>query len=152
YGTVTLHNTVISSNVSTASGGALVNSGSGRIDVLDGSIITNNRANSCTGISNQVQSGDATGGMVTVVASTISNNLGGSICNNRATVSISGSAIKSNYGADYGGAIYNIFAGVVSIDNSLITGNSASYYGGAIYNTGDSSIVTIANSTLSGNS
>ena len=90
---------------------------------------------------------------------------GGAIYNDaetaNATLTISGCTITGNSG-DYGGAIYNDgynaganpSSGILTITNSTISGNHATQYGGAIWNDGSfgSVVLNISNSTFSQNS
>src|SRR5437879_8990557 len=49
-----------------------------------------------------------------------------------------------------GGGVYNF--GTLTIANSTLSGNSASIFGGGIVNSSDPATLTITNSTLTGNS
>jgi len=73
---------------------------------------------------------------------------GGGIFNNGATVTITGSTLMGNSADDVGGGIYN-FVGTVTITGSTLMGNSADVGGGIDNFRGT---VTITNSTISGNS
>ncbi len=63
---------------------------------------------------------------------------------------IEGLTIKNGFAATYGGGISNSsISGTLTLANSTISGNSSSNYGGGIYNIGT---MTVTNSTISGNS
>ena len=113
----------------------------------------------------------------TVKGNSTNQGVGGGICTDEGSLTIIGSTITANSSEqNYGGGIYGL--GELSITNSVISGNSA-YRGGGIYNHaimnitnsvisgnsakdyaggienyvnhGDSSTLTIINSTISGN-
>ncbi len=91
---------------------------------------------------------------LTIIRSTISNNhagdFGGGIRHYLGQLTIVNSTISDN-SANYGGGIFiSSLAGTANITNSTISDNSADTWGGGVYNT--YSPLTIANSTISGNS
>ncbi len=95
-----------------------------------------------------------TGGILTLNNLTISGSGDSAICNN-GTLNVEGSVLSGNSGLNGGGAIFNdgSLGAVATLTDTAITSNAAPM-GGAIYNYGDGGTVTltIANSTLSGNS
>src|SRR5262245_6549535 len=117
------------------SSGAILNHGT--LNVIHGSILSNNYGSA---IYNN-------GGMVMVGESTLSNNQSSGIYNASGTVTINNSALSSNY-AFSGGGIYND-GGTVAVNNSVLSGDGARF-GGGIYN--HAGTVTVSNSALSGNS
>jgi hypothetical protein len=66
------------------------------------------------------------------------------------TVTIDGLTVENGY-SDFGGGIHND-SSVLTVSNSTISGNSASSSGGGIVNGGFRPTLTITNSTVSGNS
>jgi hypothetical protein len=160
-----------------ASGGAVLNRGV--LNLTNGSILTDNYANSGGGICNA--GGTATissnaailgnsagssgggiyndGGTVTIGSNILSNNFafsGGGVYNNGGTVVISNGALSGN-GARFGGGIYNSGGSVTISNGSILSGNEAYHAdypwaggdGAGIYN--DNGIVRISNSTLNSN-
>lgn len=110
------------------------------------------------------------GGTVTITRSRLQNNLatggigyGGGIFNTGTTSridiidsSISTSRAASSTSSGYGGAIFNTSGAVMHIEGSLISFNWVQKVGGlalagGIYNLGSSSLMTVTNSTISGN-
>ena len=114
-----------------------------------------------------------------ILNNTASNFLGGGgIYNRLGTVNVTNSTLSGNSGS-YGGGIYNDFdfGNTLTVANSIISGNTAKIggggvynedtlivtnnivsgnvttngWGGGIYNNGGSTMVTVTNSTLSGN-
>ncbi len=99
-----------------------------------------------------VGGGIANLGTLTVVDSTLSRNsatgAGGAI-DNQGTATIAGSTLSDNFADIQGGALYNSWqGGVVTIRNSTISGNHSAA-GSAIYNT--SAITAMTNVTVAGN-
>jgi CSLREA domain-containing protein len=110
------------------------------------------------------------GGTVTITRSRLQNNVaaggigyGGGIFNtstasrvNLIDSSISASRAVSSIGSGYGGGILNTSGAAMHIEGSLISFNWVEKAGGlalagGIYNLGSSSLMTITNSTISGN-
>ena len=97
-------------------------------------------------------------GTLTIQNSVFSGNVttgkGGAIYNYGGNVVIRSSTFSGNIAAGLGGAIYN-YAGNISIDASTFSGNQSAAGGGAIAFYADTgtprSLLTITNSTLSGN-
>ncbi len=91
-------------------------------------------------------------GTVTLNNSTVSENLGGSsgggIYVIRSSVTLTDSTINKN-GATVGGGLY-VSSCVLTLNNSTVLENWAGFPGGGIYAT-ESSIVTLTDSTISGN-
>jgi hypothetical protein len=146
-GTVTISNSVLSSNHAQGPGGfggGLYNAG-GTVAVTQ-SILSENSASPGAGGGFYND-----GGAVTITHSTLANNfgqaIGGGIVNG-GTVTIGDSTLASNFTFDpgIGGGIDNF--GILTITNSTFSGNSGRN-SGAIANFGGA--VTITNGTLSGN-
>jgi hypothetical protein len=112
---------------------------------LDGLILQNG------GVSPGSSGAILNNGTLTISNSTLSGNsaesYGGAIRND-GTLTITDSTLSGNSAGISGGVIYNGVGGTVTISNSTFTNNSADF-GGAILN--DIGIMTISNSTLSGN-
>jgi hypothetical protein len=82
---------------------------------------------------------------------------GGSIFNDRSTLTINNSTLSGNSASQSGGGIASFGdfgSATLTINNSTLSGNSASLGGGGIFNNGEhgSATLTINNSTLSSNS
>jgi len=76
---------------------------------------------------------------------------GGGIFNDSSTLTIIDSNISDNLAtANWGGGIFN-FSGTLTITGSNISNNGAFRGGGGIWSFGDSSVLTIIDSTISGN-
>ena len=92
------------------------------------------------------------GSLKLINCNVIGNGHGGGIINNNAnsTLNLINSIVSGNRasGASGGGGIYNR-GGMVTLTNSTVSGNTASYDGGGIFNYGGE--VTLINSTVSGN-
>jgi hypothetical protein len=92
-------------------------------------------------------------GTLTLINSTVSGNAasqGGGIYNGSGTLTLTNSTVSGNSAAEDGGGIFNPFFGLTIVTNSTVTGNAASNGGGGIFN--DTGILTLTNSTVSGNS
>ena len=93
-------------------------------------------------------------GALTINNSVITGNTGPSAAglgNFAGTVIISGSTFANNKSTGFGGGVVNQNNGIVTVENSTLSGNEAgSDSDGGIYNF-SSGVVTISNSTLSGN-
>ena len=91
-------------------------------------------------------------GVLTISTSTISGNSatsGGGIFNQGVALTISDSTISGNSASSFGGGINNFNGGTTSVSNSTISNNSATSGGGGIINT--NSTLTVSNATLFGN-
>jgi hypothetical protein len=145
-GTMSITDTVISNNSTTeGTTSGILNTGS--LNVTN-SIFSGNVASNGQGVIRNE------GGTVTIDTTTFRNNSSpdanaGGIANLSGTVTITRSAVIGNHTSDSGGAVYNF--GTVNIFNSTLAQNTAGGPGGAIYNAGGG-VVTIASSTVSGNS
>ncbi|PKL66485.1 MAG: hypothetical protein CVV28_10815 [Methanobacteriales archaeon HGW-Methanobacteriales-1] len=140
-GTLSVSDSVVSSNTALYDGGGIANY-EGTVNV-SGSTISGNTAlyGSCGGIMND-------GGTLTVSGSTISGNtaqFGGGIYN-MGTLTVSGSTISDNT-ASYGGGIRNDATMIVS--DSVVSSNTALYDGGGIFNSYGA--MTVSDSTISSN-
>lgn len=98
-----------------------------------------------------------TGGTLTIINSSISNNsidswAGGGIHTYNGTLTVIDSVISNNSGAEFGGGIYTSNS-ELTVTDSIISGNSAGG-GGGIFTVGQDNddIVTITGSTISSNS
>ena len=103
------------------------------------------------GVADDEGGGIYNNGTLTINNTILSNNSAGSGggISNYGIVAINNSTLSGNSTGGSGGGIWN--NGTLTIDNSKLSGNSA-IDGGGIYNYGVMSILTITNSTLSGNS
>ena len=124
--------------------------------IIDNSVIRDNQATRSGGGIANVRLPTSTGaneGVLVINNSIISGNRagadGGGISNNGGTVTINNSTIFGNAADDDGGGVNNgNDGGTVTINNSTIFDNFAIETGGGVSN---ESIMTIANSTLVGN-
>ena len=95
-------------------------------------------------------------GVVTIIDSTISDNvggLGGGIYNSNGIMTITGSTISGNTALSLGGGIFNgggNFPGTMKIVNSTISGNTSESTGGGI-STGSLSTTDLTNVTITAN-
>ena len=148
-GNLTISGVTVSGANNSGFGGAFNNLGS---LFISASTITGNSATGGGGIFNQ-------GTALTIFDSTISGNstsgFGGGINNfNGGTISVSNSTISNNSATNGGGGIINTNSNL-TISNSTLFGNTTPSVGGGILNTtvnSGTSILSITNSTLSGNS
>ncbi|HEX6541171.1 MAG TPA: choice-of-anchor Q domain-containing protein [Ktedonobacterales bacterium] len=132
-------------------GGAVYSSGA---LTIDHSAFRANRADDGGGVYNN---GTATITNTTISGNTAGSRGGGVYNSSAATITITNTTIGSNQSGVYGGGVFND-DGTMSITNSGLLANFAgggdfSGYGGGVYSAGatPSAMVTIANSTLSGN-
>jgi hypothetical protein len=144
-GTLTLTNSMVSSNSSSSGGGGLFNS-SGTL-TLTHSIVSDNSAYYGGGLLN-------TGGTLTLTDSTVSGNSslhaqGGGLDNQIGTLTLTRCTVSGNTADAVGGGLY-IQSGTVTLTNSTVSSNSSSFDGGGLFN-GAGSLMLI-NSTISGNS
>ena len=116
---------VANNTASAAGGGGIYMSGPGVLNIVNSSIINNRTTAGYNGPPGSAID-SAGGGTINVTNSTLSNN-----------------------GAGFGGAVFA--NGPTTISNSRLTGN-ASYYGGAFEVVGNSSNLTITDSTVGNNS
>jgi hypothetical protein len=146
-GTLTVLDSIISSNSSFAGGG---------VENLYGTLTVTN--STISGNSASHGGGMANFGTLTIINSTISSNFasaaGGGVSNSGGTLTITNSVISSN-STSYltgqgGGGVANF--GTLTITNSTISGNSTRSEGGGVANHLGGSTLTISNSTISGNS
>ncbi len=167
YGTLTVAVSALSGN----KGDGIDNDNNGTLTVTNSTISSNTgwgiRGNGTITVAGSTLSGNTGGGIksgnglfqLTVTGCTISNNnntdgFGGGISNSQYAI-VSNSTINGNSTTGWGGGIWN--GGSLSVINSTISGNSASRpddgsgNAGGIYNVDSSLGVTVANSTISGN-
>jgi len=97
------------------------------------------------GVTATVSGLSLTGGIGTGAGGTA----GGGVVN-RGTLTLSHMAIVTNT-AQYGGAIFNDLGADLVLVDSTLRGNSATSFGGAIYSVGGGTVVSVARSTISGN-
>ena len=171
-GTLSISNSILSGNTA-SKGGGIYNNPNANLSISN-STLSGNNAIFGAGIYNS-------GGNLNVTNSTLDNNIasnpGGGILNtNSGTVTVTNSTFSNNSAAGNGGGIYNEstlyvynstlsgnranFGGGVfnnsnstsNISNSTFSANSAVTLGGGIFNQITNGIVTLTNSTLSGNS
>ncbi len=76
---------------------------------------------------------------------------GGGIFNFAGTVAVNRSTVSGNL-SSFGGGIYNSEGGTLTVVNSTFAGNQAGTAGGGIANIGETSVVTLSNTTMWGNS
>lgn len=168
----------IRNGLTTGQGGGINSAGSSSLNIHN-CVITGNSAGGQGGgvftvsmvmtntiVSNNHSTGDQGGGLFLInnsfgiTNSTITGNtslddgggiyVNGSInSNNPALLSILNSTVSNNTGPDGGGIFILSFASVV-IDSSTFSGNTATSAGGAAINN-DGAILTVINSTISGN-
>ena len=144
-GNLIVSNSTLSDNTS-FNGGGILNTGTGTVS---NSTISGNAANNNGGgIFND------TGSSLTLSNSTLSSNTantnGGGIFNG-ATLTVSNSTLSDNT-ANFGAGIFNDSNSTSNISNSTFSANKAITIGGGIFNQSTNGIVTLTNSTLSGNS
>jgi hypothetical protein len=147
-GTLSVTNSILSQNYATA-GGGLTNWG---VATLTGCTISENQAEAGAGI-------DQSGGTLTVIDSTISGNSassrgGGLIVAPGVQATVYGTTFLNNTAGEFGGGGIKNF-GTTSVVNSTFTGNTTTAtntMGSAIDNNMPGTVVTLINSTLSGNS
>jgi len=146
-------NTRISGNYAAGVGGGVHTSGSGSIIVSDATISANNSPVAGGGF---YISGE---GASTIINSTISDNSatyygGGGIYAlsfySGASLTINATILSGNM-AENGGGVVARLNGPTTINNSTIFDNSVSQRGGGILSSQSNSIVTVNNSTISGN-
>ena len=132
--------TVNNGNTNDIGGGGIYNNGT--LTVTDSVVQGNSALHSGGGILNS--------GMLTVSNSTISGNTafnGGGIAD-IGTPTVSNSTISGNTSRSAGGGIFNNESGPVVINYTTISGNTSNGEGAGLYNYGPS---MVSNSTISGN-
>ncbi len=143
-GTLSITNTLISSNHADDWGGGISNTSSGTITVTN-STFAYNSTTAGGGIYNK--------GTVTVNSSVFSNNSafngGGGLYQDTGSApsTIRDTTFSNNSTSFYGGAVQSVTT--LTISGSTFTGNSANVSGGAIHT--DAGSMTVINSTISGN-
>ena len=151
-GTLSMTNSIVSSNSASDSGGGIYNHFRGTVNITDSTVSDNSASKAGGGIAN-------TGGVVTLAASTITDNTtdgsGGGVHNTHTKMNIANSTISGNTAKDGGGA-YNIFGGELTITNSTISNNNAAAEGGGLYNgiasrRGSGGIASLANTIIANN-
>jgi predicted outer membrane repeat protein len=159
-GTLTITNSSVSDNSTTGSaivtgggntgggGGGIYNDSGGSLTITNSSVSNNDASGSITsagGISNlgnlTISNSTLSGNTATSDSGAIDNGPGGNL-------TISNSTVSGNTAGGNGGAITNNTT--TTISDSTVSGNHASGSGGALFTVGG--VVTISNSTLSGNS
>jgi hypothetical protein len=133
-GTMTIHNSTVSGNSGTLTGGNINNGGT---MTLEDSVISGNSDN----ISN--------GGTITLTRCMVAQNtsaFGGGLSNSGSAV-VTDSTIANNAASPTGGGIFNEF-GQLTVRSSTISGNRATYAGG-IFSL--ERTLTVMDSTISGN-
>jgi hypothetical protein len=150
-GTLALTNSTVSDNDSGASGGGIYNSTDASMLTLTNSIVTDNATGgggAGGGIANQ--------GTLNLTNSTIDKNtatFGGGIYNTtyfniRGSLTLTNSTVSNNTAINGGGGILNEL-GNASITNSTFNNNAAgTSFGGGIYHVGDTQSATINTLTL----
>jgi len=141
--------TIEKGSSSTSNGGGISNSGT--LHLIDSTVSDN-------GITNTTSAGGGifSDGTMTINDSTVSGNSalngGAGGIRNDGMTTITDSTLSGNTSLNNGGAIHNAGDGTLIISDSTVTGNGAAsnQYGGGVSN--DNGIVTISNSTVSGNS
>jgi predicted outer membrane repeat protein len=137
---------VVSENTATGSGGGILSSGT---LTVTSSTISDNTAYYGGGIYNWGSTWD---GKTTVDGSTISGNKaqnrGAGICNYEGTLTVqNGSIISDNTAEEGGGGVWN-HGGTLAMTGSTVSDNTAEEDGGGIWNEGT---LTVTSSTISGN-
>jgi hypothetical protein len=160
---LTVLNSTVVANLASVAGGGIYNSPNATLN-LTNSIIAGNYAVECCPLNNSLGSGGgiANEGTLTISSSAINENFAGAAVSypfptasgggiwSSSNLTITNSAINGNIAGGDGGALY--VRGIVMITNTTIMGNRAfERSGGGINITTQSSSVTIAHSTLTGN-
>ncbi|MCL4272133.1 MAG: CSLREA domain-containing protein, partial [Anaerolineales bacterium] len=130
YGTLTVTNSWLSTNIADNYGGGIYNSGT--LIVTNSMFVNGNYAYNGGGIYNS-------GGTVTVTGSTFwlnSATFGGGILNGDGTLTVTNSTFSENSASSQGGGILNEIYGVLTVTNSTLSDNRAPNAGGiaGIYN------------------
>ncbi|HEY7946048.1 MAG TPA: right-handed parallel beta-helix repeat-containing protein, partial [Acidimicrobiales bacterium] len=159
-GTLTVENSALSGNTSSADGGGISNLGT--LTVVDDTL-TGNSTGTASGLDDTNGGGALfNDGLLTVVGSTLSNNAGagggGGIANDGGQVSVTGSTLSGNKspgiagasGSGRGGGIWTN-GGTLGVADSTLSGNSASLDGGGVYDVGNG-LASVSDTTVSGNS
>lgn len=150
-GSMEVRNTLLEHNSATHYGGGLT---TGTAATIEDSIFSGNSAESGGGIDSHVASATLilTRCLLTGNTAHIPAGYGAALNNNEATVEVNDSAFEENTADIAGGGVYNGLAGTVTINDSAFAGNTAASalegYGGAI---GNSGVLALQRSTLSGN-
>lgn len=154
FGTMYIDNSVFSRNVAAWAGGGLHNNTDGSVTITSSSFLANKSiySDSSGGFGGAISNY----GGIAIERTTISGNAatrdGGGLDNTGGIVTIVESTISGNSVNDpshsYGlaGGVYN--SGTLTIENSTISGNTA-YKGGGVYNFSDYAVIN--GSTISGN-
>jgi predicted outer membrane repeat protein len=145
-GSITLADTVFSSNAASNQGGAIY---AGGALAMQNCAVTGNTA----GVGAGIQIVRGSGALIaTLENSTVSENIaqgsGGGISNSGGTLTVRGCTCSHNYAAPNGGGIYQQ-SGSLLLENSTLFGNTAKGGGGGLYGNGGS--VDLRNTTVSGN-
>lgn len=150
YGRVIIDNSTLSNNTARMYGGAIQNDWKGVVSITHNAAISGNLAVvDGGGVYNAGQ------GRIKITSTHLFNNSagssGGGILNwATGTVEVSNSELTDNR-AGHGGAVAVGDTAVMTITNSTISGNSAQYLGGGVVNWGDWAQVVISDSSLIGN-
>jgi predicted outer membrane repeat protein len=149
-GTVNIGDNAYFNSNSADSGGAICNTMSANLIILDSTTFTNNTATSNGGA---IYNTD-TANLIISDISTFTNNTatsnGGAIFND-ATLTVENNACFNSNTADSGGAVYNDIEGVsIFGDNSIFNFNHAKY-GGAVYNTDTANLIILDSATFTNN-
>lgn len=144
-GTLSLANSIVTSNTGINFGGGINNTGTMSIDK---STISDNDMAGSTNLSGG-GGGIFNEGQTTITDSTVSGNTtlgrGGGIYNLDSSLTITNSTVSGNTGLN-GGGIFNRFSAGVSITQTTITDNKATDNGGGVWNFGGT--VSVANTIV----
>lgn len=140
-GFVTIINSTLNDNKALGAGGGIINGFDGAV-TLTKSLVNGNTANSGAVFN--------FGSIMTLAASTVSNNIGGGI-SNTATLILTDSTISGNVSEFGAGGVFNNPSSemnnvTATLINSTISGNSARYYGG--FYIADSTTLNLTNVTV----
>lgn len=145
-GTLTLHQSTVTSNTGLNFGGGIVN--------LDTMTLTNSTVSHNDTVGSNLSGGGGgifNQGTLTLTGSTLNDNTtlgrGGAVYNLDQTLTVSNSTISGNTGLN-GGGIFNRF-GTVGLTHVTLAGNTATDNGGGLWNFGGT--MTLANTIVSGN-
>jgi CSLREA domain-containing protein len=153
-GPASLTNVILEDNEAWTSGGAVMNTASGSL-VIEDSLIAGNSVSYTARLVAGTISGRGGGiynaGELEVRDTTLSGNsselYGGGLYND-GSAEVTGVTFSGNEAADFGAAVFNTEDGIISIANSTISGNTAQLDGGGLHNFGQA---RFAFTTITGN-
>jgi predicted outer membrane repeat protein len=147
-GMLTVSGSTLSSNSTNGGGGGIVNDNGAAALTVSGCTLSDNTAHSGGGVNNF--------GTLTVSGSTLSDNhasFGGGI-NSDGPLNIANSTLSDNSAVADGGGIRcetRPFFGTATVSHCLLSGNTAGSNGGGINSVGGGGLLTVRDSTFTGN-